>query len=281
MELTRYDDVHAFYAEAGAYLLADEAQHNLAIGICLRLMEQPEYSSLPPYFGLVFEKGAIVAAALMTPPHNLILMLGPAPAALSLIADDVRNFRAPPGVIGPQQESLTFARIWQTKTGQTYRLRTAERIYQLEQVIPPHPASGHLRQATSADRALLIDWFEAFGIEAMGEGDRAASERNVDLRLRMPAIGSYLWEDEQPVSFTGAYRATPNGARIGPVYTPPDARGHGYASTCVAAVSQLLLDEGRKFCFLFTNLSNPTSNHIYQQIGYQPVADVDDYVFDS
>ena len=47
----------------------------------------------------------------------------------------------------------------------------------------------------------------------------------------------------------------------------------------VAALSQLLLDSGRKFCFLFTDLSNPTSNHIYQAIGYRPVCDVDEYRF--
>lgn len=48
---------------------------------------------------------------------------------------------------------------------------------------------------------------------------------------------------------------------------------HHYASACVAALSQLILDEGKEFCTLFTDLANPTSNHIYQQIGYRPVCD--------
>ena len=74
---------------------------------------------------------------------------------------------------------------------------------------------------------------------------------------------------------------TPNGIRIGPVYTPPEFRGRGYASACVAAASQLQLDAGRRFCFLFADLSNPTSNHIYQEIGYEPVGDVDRYVFEA
>ena len=63
------------------------------------------------------------------------------------------------------------------------------------------------------------------------------------------------------------------------MYTPPEQRGHGYASAATAALSQLLLERGRRFCFLFTDLANPTSNHIYQTIGYQPVCDVDIYHF--
>ncbi len=70
---------------------------------------------------------------------------------------------------------------------------------------------------------------------------------------------------------------TPSGIRIGPVYTPPADRRQGYASALVAAASQTLLDQGRRFCLLFTDLANPTSNHVYQAIGYEPVTDVDQY----
>jgi predicted GNAT family acetyltransferase len=66
---------------------------------------------------------------------------------------------------------------------------------------------------------------------------------------------------------------------VGPVYTPPEARRHGYASALVAHVSQDLLDGGRRFVFLYTDLANPTSNHIYQEIGYRPVADAYQYTF--
>jgi predicted GNAT family acetyltransferase len=74
---------------------------------------------------------------------------------------------------------------------------------------------------------------------------------------------------------------TPNGVRVGAVYTPPELRGRGYASACTAAVTQRLLADGRRFCFLFTDLSNPTSNSIYQKIGYRPVCDVDQYRFSN
>ena len=91
--------------------------------------------------------------------------------------------------------------------------------------------------------------------------------------------GAYLWEDGGPVSLAAYSGYTPHGARVGPVYTPPARRGHGYGSAVTAALSQHLLDGDRQFCCLFTNLANPTPNHIYQTIGYTPVCDVAEYQF--
>ena len=72
---------------------------------------------------------------------------------------------------------------------------------------------------------------------------------------------------------------TPNGIRINTVYTPPEYRQNGYATACVAAISQKLLDRGYKYCFLYTDLSNPTSNSIYRKIGYKLMCDITNYSF--
>ncbi|MDF5719317.1 MAG: GNAT family N-acetyltransferase [Rhizonema sp. PD37] len=88
-----------------------------------------------------------------------------------------------------------------------------------------------------------------------------------------------LWQDKTPVSIVCGSVSTPNGSSIGRVYTPPEYRKKGYATSCVAALSQTLLDRGCRYCFLFTDLANPTSNHIYRIIGYQPVCDWHDYSF--
>jgi predicted GNAT family acetyltransferase len=94
------------------------------------------------------------------------------------------------------------------------------------------------------------------------------------LLARSERRGLGIWEDEgRMVSITAYGNPTPHGIRLGPVYTPPELRGRGYASACVAAVSHYLLDAGRKQCFLFTDLANPTSNKIYQAIGYRAVGD--------
>lgn len=89
-----------------------------------------------------------------------------------------------------------------------------------------------------------------------------SAERSVDSRLDSTTSGIYVWEDGEPVSLIGYTGPTPNGIRIGPVYTPPEHRRRGYASAGVAEVSQIMLDSGRRYCFLFTDLANPTSNHI-------------------
>lgn len=85
--------------------------------------------------------------------------------------------------------------------------------------------------------------------------------------------------DGGPASVAATGGPTPNGIRIGPVYTPPDRRRRGYASALTAATSQAELDKGRRFIFLFTDLANPTSNKIYRAIGYEPVIDIDQVSF--
>jgi uncharacterized protein len=74
-------------------------------------------------------------------------------------------------------------------------------------------------------------------------------------------------------------RPTRNGITVNNVYTPPHQRKKGYASACVAALSQKQLDSGYKYCCLFTDLANPTSNQIYMDIGYQPVCDFGEHKF--
>jgi hypothetical protein len=63
------------------------------------------------------------------------------------------------------------------------------------------------------------------------------------------------------------------------VYTPPELRGRGYASALTAHVSAEQLAAGRSFCFLYTDLANPTSNRIYVALGYERVCDSVEYAF--
>jgi predicted GNAT family acetyltransferase len=87
------------------------------------------------------------------------------------------------------------------------------------------------------------------------------------------AEGLGVWDDGGPVPVAARSRPTPTGASINLVYTPPKNRGRGYATACVAALSRRLLDFGKTFCTLFTNLANPTSNKIYRRVGYRLIAD--------
>jgi predicted GNAT family acetyltransferase len=155
----------------------------------------------------------------------------------------------------------------------------SQRIYTLTEVAAPTDASGHVRWARESDIPLVTSWFQAFCEEAVPGDPPTDPETNV--RRFMETGKLALWDDGQPVSMAGSSRGTPNGATVSAVYTPPECRGHGYASACVAALSQALLADGNQFCTLYTDRSNPTSNKIYQQIGYRPIADCAMYRFED
>ena len=287
MRVQRFDDAHAFCARAEPFLRGREAEHCLQLGLCSSLTHTPaEYPD--PYLALVTEDERVLAVALRTPPFNLTLShisdTNRLPEIVSAIAADAHALYggALSGVTAPIEESHAFIAQWRRLTGGSDRCILRERIYQLDAVLPPAGVSGAMRRAGEADRALLTAWVDAFTAEALPDSAHEDSGAAWVARLfASPQRAAYFWEDPggRPVALAAYGSPTPNGIRIGPVYTPPEYRQRGYASALVAALSQLLLDSGRRFCFLFTNLANPTSNAIYQAIGYRPVSDVEMYAF--
>lgn len=277
MKLQQFQSATDFYQQAEDYLVRSEAENNLLLGILHTLREYPERYEAPPYLALVQAEGKTLAVAIRTPPRSLVLSKTLDLSALQLIAQDLNDCEVDlPGVKGAVQETHAFAAMWKILTGKSHRIKMNLRIHQLETVQPVAKAKGYLRKAATGDRALLLQWFQAFDIEALGE-PQEDTERVIDLQLHRGLI--YLWEDGVPVSLVAGQWSTPNGARIGPVYTPPENRKKGYATVCVAAISQLLLDQGCRYCFLFTDLTNTTSNHIYHTIGYRPVCDWQECAF--
>lgn len=276
----RPGDVDAFLGLTGDFLEAREAEHCLILGLAGNLQRGAMALAEPPLFAVVVDRAEdrVVAAALRTPPYNVVvsevddLDLDAVDALAEALAGE-----ALPGVSAPPEVARRFAERWAARTGRRARRSMAERIFRLTAVREPRPAPGRMRLAERADRALLIAWIEAFTLEALGKSEDA--EAGVDRWLERGGRRIWLWEDgDVRVSLCGAGGETRHGVRIGPVYTPPEHRGHGYASNLVAQVSHLQLDAGRTFVTLFTDLANPTSNHIYQEVGYEPVVDFE--VFD-
>lgn len=283
MRVEQFPDAPAMLERAGAFLAAREAEHNLLFGILDSLSRDPTVSDGPPYLAVVVENDDVVAACLRTPPRQLVLseiddLTALAPIVDHLVAsnDDV------PSVVGPVAAARAFAEQWTARTGAAHRLRLSERAFRLSTVTRPRATAGSMRLAAGGDFDLLVDWLLAFVKEALPDevDSRSDAETVVHRWLDVGTKRNYLWEVAgEPVSWAGVGGRTPNGTRVGPVYTPPEHRGRGYASALVAAASQAQLDEGLQFCFLFTDLANPTANHIYQAIGYEPVTDIDVYAF--
>lgn len=279
----RQADVQAFLAEAGPFLAEREAEHNLLFGICSQLVRDPQpFGAGPPYLATVAAEGRIVGAALRTPPHNLVLSETDDLAAIEPLVRDVEDaVDSLPGLLGPGTAASAFVRSWCERQACGATLTMANRIYRASSATPPSGVEGAMRPFRDDDHDLTIRWLDAFFREALPEEATVEpTEAFVRRRLDDPDGGLRIWQDEgRPVSLAGFGSRTPNGIRVGPVYTPPELRGRGYATALVGEMTAALLEGGHRFCFLFTDLANPTSNAIYARIGYRAVTDVDQYAF--
>lgn len=281
MKVETYPDAAAFLAAAGSALAENEAANSLILGICQRLMDEPGWLKKQPFLATVSDERGLVLAAMMTPPHNVVLATfgTDTGSAVSSLVSRLRDagWRVP-GVLGPAAAAHAFARAWVASVGGAFQLRMAQRVHELRTVaLPERTAPGSLRKATTGDLELVYAWSLAFFEEALGEEDTERVRLMAEQRV---AEGDFfLWEDGEPVSMAMRTRPAGRGISVTAVYTPPEQRRKGYATACVAALSRQLLAAGYDYCALFTDLANPTSNDIYYQIGYRPVADFDEFRF--
>jgi len=277
MQVVRYTDAAAFSRIVTPLLSRAEAENNLPLGICAGLESGPP-PSRPPYLATIESASAPVGVAIMTPPYKLVLSAAPHEALEAVCDDLVAAEISVPGAVGPMGVAQPFAAMWGRRTGADVGLERRLRIYQLTSVVSPRSVTGQLRPCDAGDLAIVEPWALAFVVETRLDDDVAEITETV-----RRAVGDgrlYVWDDARPLAMAAWTGPTPNGARVTLVYTPPALRGRGYASACVAELSALLLRSGRKHCFLFTDLANPTSNSIYMKLGYRPVCDVHEYRFD-
>jgi predicted GNAT family acetyltransferase len=274
-----FSDAGEFLERVQPFLLKREAEHCLILGLLDGLRAGEQWGTESPLMASVENHDEVAAVALMTSPHNLIISWTADDSALDAIARELRTKAVTvPGVNSSADIARKFALKWSELSGHTFRVQMAQRIYQLSRVTNETRAAGRLREPNQSDDALLREWRAAFSIDAEGMDPVQAREAAA---LPLPhSRRLFLWEVEHTaVSMAGFAGPTPNGIRVAWVYTPPENRGKGFAGACVAALSQSLLADGRKFCFLYTDLANAISNHVYQKMGYEPVTDATVYSF--
>jgi predicted GNAT family acetyltransferase len=237
------------------------------------------YADGPPatYARLLDDDGALVTTAMRTPPHFVLLSAGTTPEQAVLLADAMSDECADAiGVHAVRQAATAFAERWNVLLGKQFRLYRENRLHRLESLtVPEVPGSARLAEAD--DLPLVVEWMKGFAADV---GERAGALED-EARRGIDGGGMWLWcaDDGEPASLAAHKQPVHGAARVGPVYTPPALRGHGYASAVTAHVSRLLRDAGHQVC-LHTDLANPTSNKIYATIGYRPVADFVIYDFD-
>ncbi|MFI5619360.1 GNAT family N-acetyltransferase [Streptomyces sp. NPDC051567] len=272
MTWTFTTDLAAYLAAAGPAVAARPVTGTLLLTTADTLARHGPHAfgDTDPVFGWWTGAGGEVAGGLLcTPPYPLLLgavppeavrALGAALAAEPLLAG-VGGFNA------RRADALTLAGCW----GRPSRVAEENRVYRLAALVPPAPApAGRARRATEADLPLLREWTEAFN-EDIG---RPGPASEAALRDRLSYGGLLLWErDGTPLSLASFSRPLGPSARVGPVYTPPGARRHGYAAGVTHAASEAAYAAGATEVLLFTDLTDPTSNGVYLRLGYVPAED--------
>lgn len=262
------DDVEEYARRAEAFLLTDPIGNTVQLTVLAGLRSGVEAEGA--FFGWWTVDGHVRGATFRTPPHQLNLARMPMDAVAPLIEALHADDHDIPGVGGPRALTEEFAAHWPADVAHV----RSERLYELGTLTVPD-VPGHGRVAEAGEFGMLVSWFQGFQEDA-GLSNRDPSAQ-VERRLRLGDL--MLWEiDGAPVSLAGVSVPVGGMCRIGPVYTPPSCRRRGYGAAVTAFASQ---SERADRKVLFTDLANPTSNAIYQAIGYEPVGDYAHVVFEG
>ena len=283
-----------FLADAGELLAAEPLLTTVVSTVTHQAAQQvaagEPASGHPRWWAVARDpSGQVVGVAMRTAPfapHPLYVLPMPEDSARALaralddrgeVALAVNGFLPAAQVVADELARLTggVSRVWE---------RT--RLHEVRRLVEPRPVPGASRLATEDDLALCRDWLAAFQQDAAEQAGRDPADAPLepvsaaDIQERITGQRVLLWEvDGEAVSLCGHFAPTLGVARVGPVYTPPEHRGRGFASAAVAQVTRQLLAEGLRVC-LFTDQANPTSNRVYAALGYEPVVDAANLVIE-
>lgn len=270
--MTIHRSVQDFLHDTEALLRERYADNNALLGVCEGLRQDPERERDVRFFSQAVD-GVVVAAALRTPPHNLLITPSD-PAHLDAFVEEIHGADPEcPGVAGDRPTAAAFVAAWQRRSPNVVpRCLLEQGVYELTTLAPMPPATGVLRMADARDAAFVGDWAYQFAADAgLPTYEHDHARLRIGALLEMGRVA--LWCDPHPGSMAAFVPVDARASRVSYVYTPADLRGRGYASAVVWALSRKLLEGGNERCFLFTDLANPTSNAIYQRVGYRQVGE--------
>ncbi|MFE7707212.1 GNAT family N-acetyltransferase [Streptomyces sp. NPDC057486] len=275
------EDLDDFLARAGDFLHSRPALHTIPLTVteALRTRGADAYGTEAPIFGRLERAGEVRATFFRTPPRRLNLT-PLAPEEADTLAAHLSGLGCPlPGVSADHDTATAFAEAWQRHTGAMPTLHVRQRLYRLGTLTPPRPfPEGRGRVAGQKDREQLMLWYREFAA-AIGSVTSANAGSWADTRIADRRLTFWETLDGTPVSMAGVTPMVAGQIRVTPVYTPAHLRGRGYAGAATAEVSLAALTAGAAEVLLFADLANPTSNGLYQRMGYRPVADFTVYDF--
>lgn len=268
IRLVKYEDLMLFKKDVMGFLEQDEVVNNLPLGVLQSI------DKTPLLMAVVLKDEEIALTMLQTLPSKIILSkaVSFSPEEVQLIAELMhQSLESIPGLIGDRKLVTELSGHLSSLTGVTATVEMKQCLYKLKKVKRKIVSQGKLRALREED-FFVSEWVYEFCKDAnlpiaMDEAGTKAAELIAKGRLMGWEIGGEI------VSMANATRPTKRNITVNFVYTPVRHRKKGFASDCVAALSQMMLDQGYQSTSLYTDLSNPTSNKIYQEIGYEQVAD--------
>jgi GNAT superfamily N-acetyltransferase len=268
------DNLDDFVGIAGTQLRSEPVQNTVLLTVLETLREagKDTFGDSPPVFGWHQPgPGVVDGAFLQTAPFPVLLTRLPAGSAPSVVELLTSGTLQPTGVNLDASDEAAVSSAWHAATSGGVTAHMRSRLFRLTDLMPPEPfPAGTARVAGPADTDLLVDWHAAFAAESGSGGGNL--RRTVADRLSYG--GLMFWEaGGAPVAMAGLTRNVAGVVRVGAVYTPPEHRRRGYGGAVTTAVSQAALDAGAAEVVLFTDLANPTSNALYQRLGYRPISD--------
>ena len=281
MKFELYKDVKAFYGKTYDVLMRHEAQNLIPLGNIIIGNEGKDKTawrdSADWFMAVITDETGIRLTAIMTPPWNITLYATDNKIddqALSCLIQGIKdNGITVPGVITEISLAKRFAEAFSVAMGIKFTIHKNMRQYELKKVNPEIPVIGTLRLAEDKDMAFLPFWIEGFQHDCFGH-PLVPKEDPEPYHYQIGKERLYILEvNGMPVSIASKNREMQSVCGVSQVYTPPYFRGKGYATSCVAALSRIILGMGFTKCVLYTDLDNPTSNSIYQKIGYVPICD--------
>ena len=281
MKFRLYTDVHEFYNDTYDVLMNHEAQNMIILGNIMIGHEGKDKAGWRDpanwLMATVSNENGIQLTALMTPPHNITLYATDNIInleAINCLVDGLRDHDIP-GVTTEKSLAMYFAEEYAARKGLIYKTSMEQRIHELRVVNSQVKQFGVVRLLEERDMHFFPYWAEAFNAaNSFGKTEMSIPQDAKSYRYRLSTKKLYVLEDNGiPVSMAGYTREMETAIGVAFVYTPPYYRGKGYATSCVAQISQIALDKGYTKCVLYTDLANPTSNSIYKKIGYTAVCD--------
>jgi RimJ/RimL family protein N-acetyltransferase len=281
MEVQRYTDVEAFRSVVAPLLAADPVRNTITATILADLGSTDP--AQPPLLLVVRDGDAVVGQLVQTPPWPVVATGVPAEVAPAVVDQLRHHGLRPPGATGLRPQVDALAAAWSAASGDPVTVETELRLFRLGQLISPDGVPGAATVATEADAPVLAAWSLAFTLETTPQHThrtRAADEAGMRATLRRGQHRYLVWRvGGEPVSMARATAPGVGVSRIGPVYTPPEHRGHGYAAGATAAAAAWALGSGAEEVVLFTDLANPTTNALYPRLGFRPVGDAREWQF--